>query len=162
MPNSLPLLRQAAMAVALARRHAWSSCSNPMLAARQAGFTPWTAKVLPRVAAALGGDADSPFREVLAQVDAGCSMPNALCCGRACGCTIPQGPEALAGMLPQPGSSKGPNPTVPIGFAALLAQGIVAMADDGSPACHPGCGGLAHPMAGQPRSLEPRESNLHP
>lgn len=45
----------------------------------------------------------------------------------------PDGEAALAAMLPAPGATKGPSPTVPIGFAAVLVQGLVAVDDQGMP-----------------------------
>jgi hypothetical protein len=45
----------------------------------------------------------------------------------------PDGEAALAAMLPAPGATKGPSPTTPIGFAAVLVQGLVAIDDQGVP-----------------------------
>lgn len=45
----------------------------------------------------------------------------------------PDGEVALAAMLPAPGATKGPSPTTPIGFAAVLVQGLVAIDDQGVP-----------------------------
>jgi hypothetical protein len=128
-PGLLPQLRQAAMTVALPASML-AQLQNPLLAARQAGFRP-DHPALPRWPAALGGDADSPFREILRKSTRLFDAERTLLWSRLW-LHHPQGPAELARILPQPGSSKGTNPTVPIGFAAILAQGIVAMADDGS------------------------------
>lgn len=45
----------------------------------------------------------------------------------------PAGKDALAALLPKDGAAAGKGPTVPIGFAAVLVQGIVAFDVDGAP-----------------------------
>jgi len=133
-PELLPLLRQAAAAVALPVADL-IRLQNPVLAAHKVDARPGS-QGLPAWPAELGGDADSPFREVLRKSTRLFDAERTLLWSRLW-LHHPEGPEALARILPQPGSAKGPNPTVPIGFAALLVQGIVAVADDGSPHATP-------------------------
>jgi hypothetical protein len=130
----LPLLRQAATAVALPTSSLEQLC-NPILAAHAVKAGPGS-KGLPAWPPELGGDADSPFREVLRKSTRLFDAERTLLWSRLW-LHHPDGPEALAAMLPQPGSIKGPNPKVPSGFAALLVQGIVALADDGRPHATP-------------------------
>lgn len=49
----------------------------------------------------------------------------------------PDGKAALQAMLPAAGSKDGKGPTVPIGFRAVLVQGIVAFDRDGAPHATP-------------------------
>ena len=49
----------------------------------------------------------------------------------------PDGEAALAALLPTPGVTSGPSPTTPIGFTAVLVQGLVAIDDHGVPRASP-------------------------
>jgi hypothetical protein len=51
----------------------------------------------------------------------------------------PDGEAALAALLPKPGEkpAKGPDPTAPIGFRAVLVQGLVAIDSAGAPRATP-------------------------
>lgn len=128
-PELLPALWRAAQLAALdpAER---ARLRNPLPLARAAGGLPELANE--PWPAALGGNVDSPFREVLRKSTRLFDAERTLLWSRLW-LAHPDGPAALQALLPKapaPGA-KAAAPTVPIGFRAVLVQGIVAVGTDG-------------------------------
>ena len=130
-PELLPVLWRAAQLFALDSNER-ARLRNPLpLARASAGFAgladdaPW-----PRE---LGGPVDSPFREVLRRSTRLFDAERTLLWSRVF-LAHPDGVAALTKLLPQPlpPGEKAATPTVPVGFRAVLVQGIVALGADGA------------------------------
>jgi hypothetical protein len=128
-PELLPVLWRAVQWAALDGNER-ARLRNPLPLARAAGGLPELAgEPWP---AALGGNVDSPFREVLRKSTRLFDAERTLLWSRLW-LAHPEGPAALQALLPKAPDqgTKAAAPTVPIGFRAVLVQGIVAVGSDG-------------------------------
>lgn len=123
----LPALRQAALAVALDRQ-TLAALADPL---RTALAEPRLAELAAMLPKQLGGQAEG-HREVLRRSTRLFDAEKTLLWSRVF-LAHPDGETALAAILPKPGATKGDGPTVPIGFRAVLVQGLVAFDRDGQP-----------------------------
>lgn len=132
-PELLPALLRAARLVALDDTER-ARLRNPLALALPAGGLPERGADAPWPTE-FGGAKDSPYREVLRRSTKLFDAERTLLWSRLF-LAHPDGPAALQTLLPKAAvaGTKAINPSVPLGFRAVLIQGIVALGSDGQ--CH--------------------------
>jgi hypothetical protein len=121
-PELLPALAAAVRAVALPAEQL-ARLDDPL---RAHLASPAGAELVAALPTELGGKA-TDCREVLRRSTRLFDAEKSLLWSRVF-LAHPEGADALAGMLPKPGAGRdAPGPTVPLGFRAVLVQGIVAV-----------------------------------